>query len=168
MERANEIVEVQESEVRGKKKNKGFSLVELIIVIAIMAILVGIVGTQVLPYIEKSRQAKDYQVISSYLTAATTAYTANAATITSNVTVTFDTADLSTLTSNEKLIYNEVKELTAHTDMTALKNKLESKAGKNLATIAITIDITNKTITVDPTQGDSQYDHVFKDAVGKL
>lgn len=47
-----------------KKDNKGFSLVELIIVIAIMAILVGIVGTQVLPYIDKSRHAKDVQVLS--------------------------------------------------------------------------------------------------------
>ena len=47
-----------------KKDNKGFSLVELIIVIAIMAILVGVVGTQVIPYIEKSRNktAKLFEV----------------------------------------------------------------------------------------------------------
>ena len=51
-----------------KKDNKGFSLVELIIVIAIMAILVGIVGTQVLPYINKSKEAKDFQIINSYCT----------------------------------------------------------------------------------------------------
>ena len=38
-----------------KLNNKGFSLVELIIVIAIMAILVGVVGTQVIPYLERSR-----------------------------------------------------------------------------------------------------------------
>ena len=37
-----------------KKDNKGFSLVELIIVIAIMAILVGVVGTQVVPYLHNS------------------------------------------------------------------------------------------------------------------
>lgn len=51
-----------------KLDNKGFSLVELIIVIAIMAILVGVVGTQVIPYIEKSRRAKDQQVLSAYCT----------------------------------------------------------------------------------------------------
>ena len=46
-------------------KKKGFSLVELIIVIAIMAILVGVVASQVIPYIEKSRQAKDVETLNN-------------------------------------------------------------------------------------------------------
>lgn len=46
----------------------GFSLVELIIVMAIMAILVGIVSSQVISYMEKSRQAKDQQQLSSLVT----------------------------------------------------------------------------------------------------
>lgn len=41
------------------KSNKGFSLVELIIVIAIMAVLVGILAPQYVKYVEKSRKAKD-------------------------------------------------------------------------------------------------------------
>ena len=57
-----------------KINNKGFSLVEMIIVIAIMAILVGIVGTQVLPYIDKAQKAKDIQIVSGYCTDATTAF----------------------------------------------------------------------------------------------
>ncbi len=59
---------------RFKKDHQGFSLVELIIVIAIMAILVGIVGTQVLPYIDKAKEAKDIQIVSGYCTDATTAF----------------------------------------------------------------------------------------------
>ena len=49
-----------------KLGNKGFTLVELIIVIAIMAILLGIVGTQVVPYLNRAREAKDLQIINSF------------------------------------------------------------------------------------------------------
>ncbi|MCR5623634.1 MAG: type II secretion system GspH family protein [Lachnospiraceae bacterium] len=52
-----------------KLNKKGFSLVELIIVIAIMAILVGIVASQVVPYLEKSRRGKDLQQLEAVNTA---------------------------------------------------------------------------------------------------
>ena len=42
-----------------KRDNKGFSLVELIIVIAIMAVLVAVLTPQLLKYVERSRLAKD-------------------------------------------------------------------------------------------------------------
>lgn len=48
-----------------KLNNKGFSLVELIIVIAIMAILVGVMAPQLMKYIEKSRYSSDVQFFSS-------------------------------------------------------------------------------------------------------
>ena len=48
-----------------KSNNKGFSLVELIIVIAIMAILVGVLAPQFIKYIESSRQSTDIQNASS-------------------------------------------------------------------------------------------------------
>ena len=45
--------------MKNKINNKGFSLVELIIVIAIMAILSAALAPQLMKYIEKSRQSTD-------------------------------------------------------------------------------------------------------------
>lgn len=41
--------------------NKGFSLVELIVVIAIMAVLVGVLAPTLIRNVEKSRESKDAQ-----------------------------------------------------------------------------------------------------------
>lgn len=46
-----------------KKNNKGFSLIELIIAIAILVILTGLLAPQFMKYIEKSREAKDVQAM---------------------------------------------------------------------------------------------------------
>lgn len=56
-----------------KMNNKGFSLVELIIVIAIMAVLIGVLAPQYLKYVERSRVSTDVtnaQEIASAVSAA--------------------------------------------------------------------------------------------------
>lgn len=57
-----------------QKNNKGFSLVELIVVIAIMAVLVGVLAPQLIKYVEKSREATDIQNCDSIATALKTYY----------------------------------------------------------------------------------------------
>lgn len=52
-----------------KMNNKGFSLVELIIVIAIMAVLVVVLAPQYLKYVEKSRNSTDISNATSIVTA---------------------------------------------------------------------------------------------------
>lgn len=52
-----------------KMNNKGFSLVELIIVIAIMAILIVVLAPQYLKYVERSRNSTDLQTAAEYMDA---------------------------------------------------------------------------------------------------
>lgn len=52
-----------------KKNNKGFSLVELIVVIAIMAVLVAVLGSAILGYIEDANYESDRTALKSAETA---------------------------------------------------------------------------------------------------
>lgn len=53
--------------------NKGFSLVELIVVIAIMAVLVGVLAPTLIRNVEKSRESTDLQNLDSIRTSVNTA-----------------------------------------------------------------------------------------------
>lgn len=150
-----------------KKNNKGFSLVELIIVIAIMAILVGVVGTQVIPYIEKSRKAKDIQVLSGLCTDAMTAYSSNAAYLTDATYVITIGANVSvtTGTTNKTKLENAFKDLNDYTKLDDLN--LESKAGKDISSIEITCQNSGNMITVHVNNTDTTGKYKFEDITSK-
>ena len=52
-----------------KKNNKGFSLIELIVVVAIMAVLVGVLAPTYLKYVEKTRVQKDVSAVGEFVQA---------------------------------------------------------------------------------------------------
>jgi len=49
--------------MKNRKNNKGFSLVEMIVVIAIMAVMVGVLAPTLMRYVEKARVSKDIAAI---------------------------------------------------------------------------------------------------------
>lgn len=55
--------------MKKEMNNKGFSLVELIIVIAIMVILIAVLAPQYLRYVEKSRVSSDQNTVVEYINA---------------------------------------------------------------------------------------------------
>ena len=147
-----------------KMNNKGFSLVELIIVIAIMAILVGVVGTQVIPYLENSRKAKDQQVLSSWNTAAMSAYSNAAAKIDATqdykITITAGNPCSAVVTptaaAGKDSIENYFKELT-NIDTYNI-SKMESKAGKAITKVEIDITADGNITTTTTCTGDYKFD----------
>lgn len=97
-----------------KNDNKGFSLVELIIVVAIMAILVGLLAPQYLKYVEKSRKSADasnldemVRAIQIYAADAEVTLPADTYTITINATSTSVKATNNDNTQNAKDALNE-------------------------------------------------------------
>lgn len=128
--------------------NKGFSLVELIIVIAIMAILVGIVGTQVVPYLNRSKEAKDLQLINSYSTAAMTACSTYAEKMPSG-DFAVDVYGTATADSFEALVQKEIISLTGYTGLEKLKEKMTSSAKDSITGIKVTYDSIKKQLTTE-------------------
>ena len=128
------------------KNNKGFSLVELIVVIAIMAVLVGVIAPAIMNNIEKSRESKDIQVLDSIASACQMALTDEAAyadAVALNVTGTDSwektLAELFALSSND---YRDqvVENLGGIDDATASSVSMTSTQGK---TGTIYVKVTN-------------------------
>ena len=121
-----------------KLGNKGFSLVELIVVIAIMAVLVGVLAPTLIKNIEKSRESKDAQNIEQIKSTAEIALQNEDAY--SEVVPASGTADLVTINSSGVAVNSNASYSTEFgATMDISKTKLTSKKYK-AATIKIQVN----------------------------
>ena len=131
-----------------KKNNKGFSLVELIIVIAIMAILAGALAPALIKYINKSRKSTDIQNADSLRTAVQTALSnPDAQDAAAALTFPADASANITSTSTNKF-YSEIYSVVGNA---ALKTKY--KGGSVAVGTSFWIDLNLASNTVKITAG---------------
>lgn len=134
---------------KSKLNNGGFSLVELIIVVAIMAVLIGVLAPQYLKYVENTRLQKDNQAVAEI---------ANA------IKIAMADEDIynSIGASGESFTVNATHEYTFSTSGTALQKELNSAVGASVKmtsktysttapTITVTVDASNGTVKVQAT-----------------
>lgn len=111
------------------KNNKGFSLVELIIVIAIMAVLIGVMAPQYIKYVEKSRISTDDDNAAEVLGAVTTALSddaVNAALDPQNYLVTWDTSGTINFGSVPSVLSTEVQDTLGASSIDRKSTKYKS------------------------------------------
>lgn len=138
-----------------KTNNKGFSLVELIVVVAIMAVLMVVLAPQYLRYVEKTRLQKDNSAIAEIANAMKIAMADE--TINSKidngtkVTITCAAGDNATITFGA----DSVKKADGTTAATELATELQAVIGNTYTTSSNTYKAsgTNIVLEIQTTSG---------------
>jgi len=127
-----------------KKRNHGFSLVELIVVVAIMAVLVGVLAPAYLAYVEKTRIQRDESAAGEIFRAAEIVVYTGQYDITDQVLVTFSSAgiQLNTAIANAAQVQEILQDHFGNQYLTATP---VSKKYKNMT----------YTVTILPPEGES-------------
>ena len=135
--------------MKNKKNNKGFSLVELIVVVAIMAVLVGVLAPAYLSYVEKSRLQKDNSAIAEVCAAIQVAVADEEC----YDEVTDTEAKVATITKANGVVYESTPaNITADVAkvVAAGNAKLTSKTyASSSVTVSVVLDGTNVKVVVD-------------------
>lgn len=126
--------------------NKGFSLVELIIVVAIMAVLIGVLAPQYLRYVEKTRLQRDNTGIADFANVLKIAATeekinAEIGAAAGGITYKFDSSTPPHLTTaGSTNLDGEVTKTVTLSDVTLTSNTYTKLAAANRPEITVKVD----------------------------
>lgn len=140
-----------------RKNNKGFSLVELIVVVAIMAVLIGVLVPTLVRNVEKSKKQKDVSAVEEIrnqmqVALADEDYSDLSGTLVyTNGTINITSADSSSTIKNADYLKEVCQNLNASD---SFSKTLSSKAYK---TAGVTFTIANEKVTavIIPAEGES-------------
>lgn len=156
----------QNKKDRRKENNKGFSLVELIVVIAIMAVLVAVLAPQFTKYIDQSRKSNDAATVSGIVTAAQVGIAD-----TTNYSIPEDTYTITLSKSNPAVVAQGATQLTAGGatknladaivetcgELSSLKITSSNWKNNNVNEIVVTVKYNNGAVTVTYTKDFADY-----------
>lgn len=132
-----------------KTNNKGFSLVELIVVIAIMAVLIAVLAPSFLRYVEKSRNSTDMQNAAAIVNAVQV-WAVDAGLENSAAMLKPDTSYTVKVDKDGVTCGTEIDAALANAGLTKADIKLQSKTRTTDYTITFTV-AKNGSMTVDYT-----------------
>jgi len=143
--------------------------VELIVVLAIMSILVGVVGTQVIPYLNKAKTARDLQVLDSFASAGVYAYSTKCELVpevtTMTVTVTPSAGyDLYSCSDCQE-VADEIRDLMNRNYLSDPGKPFKSKTYQNIDKIEVVYEFDNGRVSVHAYEGadeKSEHDIIYE------
>lgn len=141
-----------------KLNNKGFSLVELIVVIAIMAILVGVLAPSVLGQIDKAKQSKDKQAVDAVATAVAIAWADQDITDTKSTSFTVPVVHAAASQTAAPSSYDSTKYFDVIYNTIGFQNILfESDMFKTVTALSVEVNSTTGKVTVSTGSGTNDY-----------
>lgn len=146
-----------------KTSNKGFSMVELIIVIAIMAILAAALAPALIKYINKSRLSTDISTGTSIASAASAAMAVEAANDDST-NYTASPVDVNTILTASDDFASEFKEVMAVSNVSGKSKK--DLAGTAISTQSFYLQIDSNTDAISVWYGSTNSNFLVSPSVG--
>lgn len=135
-----------------KLNNSGFSLIELIIVMAIMAILTVAVAPQYLKYVERSRKSVDVQTMATIISAIDI-YAADPVvgglTDATDTTLVLKQGDVTTVLSESETGYNFIHAALRNAGITSVEIKSKQWCVKDTDTLDLLVDVVDGVPTYD-------------------